>query len=149
LAASIAAFWLFPAALKLLPRHYTSLALLSVLNLSFAILWGSYNYGGASSPFLLWFLVVPLLPFFFLGSSTKTRVIIFAQIIGGLSAFYAAFLSENSFPSHIPVEDMVGIGIISAFCAATYVFLMASYYSSVVDSQSELLKEIDRHQNTM
>jgi signal transduction histidine kinase/ActR/RegA family two-component response regulator len=149
LALSIAAFWLFPIALKLLPRHYTSLALVSVLNLSFAILWGSYNYGGASSPFLMWFLVMPLLAFFYLGSSTKTRVIIFAQIIGGLSAFYAAFLSENSFPSHIPVQDMVGIGIISAFCAATYVFLMASYYSSVVDSQSELLKEIDRHQTTM
>ncbi len=26
---------------------------------------------------------------------------------------------------------------------------MASYYSSVVDSQSELLKEIDRHRGTM
>ena len=149
LAASIGAFWLFPIALKLLPRHYTPLALLSVVNLSSAILWGSYHYGGASSPFLMWFLVVPLLAFFYLGSSNQTRVIIFAQIAVGLAAFYAAYLSENSFPSHIPVQQMVGIGVISAFCAATYVFLMASYYSSVVDSQSELLKEIDRHQGTM
>jgi signal transduction histidine kinase/CheY-like chemotaxis protein len=149
LAASIAAFWLFPIALKLFPRHYTTLALVSVLNLSWAILWGSYHYGGVSSPFLMWFLVVPLLAFFYLGSNTKTRVIIFAQIIVGLAAFYAAYLSENSFPNHIPVQEMVGIGIISAFCAATYVFIMASYYSSVVDSQSELLKEIARHQETM
>ena len=102
-----------------------------------AILWGSYHYGGASSPFLMWFLVMPLLAFFYLGSSTKTRLIIFAQIIVGLSAFYAAFLMENSFPSHIPIHQMVGVGVVSAFCAATYVFLMASYYSSVVDSQSE------------
>jgi len=149
LAAQIAAFWLFPLALKLFPRHYQALALLSVFNLSSAILWGSYNYGGASSPFLMWFLVVPLLAFFYLGSTLKTRMIIFAQIALGLLAFYAAFAMDNSFPSHIPIQEMVGIGVISAFCAATYVFFMASYYSSVVDSQSELLKEIDRHQATM
>jgi signal transduction histidine kinase/CheY-like chemotaxis protein len=149
LAAFIAAFWLFPPLLKAFPRHYTMIAMISVLNLSSAILWGSYHYGGASSPFLMWFLVVPLLAFFYLGSTTKTRVLIFAQIIVGLSAFYAVYLTENAFPSHIPVQEMVGVGIISAFCAATYVFLMASYYSSVVDSQSELLKEIDRHQGTM
>ncbi|WP_127600022.1 ATP-binding protein [Nitratireductor alexandrii] len=149
LAASIAAFWLFPVALKLLPNHYTGLALLSVFNLNFAILWGSYHYGGASSPFLMWLLVMPLLAFFYLGSNMNTRIIIFAQIAFGLASFYAAFLLENSFPAHIPVQDMVEIGVISAFCAATYVFFMASYYSRVVDSQSELLKEIDRHQDTM
>ena len=149
LAAQIAAFWLFPIALRLWPAHYTTLALVSTFNLSSAILWGSYHYGGVSSPFLMWFLVVPLLAFFYLGSRTRTRVIIFAQIAIGLSAFYGAYLLENSFPSHIPIHQMVGIGVISAFSAATYVFVMASYYSSVVDSQSELLKEIDRHQNTM
>ncbi|HMQ57232.1 MAG TPA: ATP-binding protein [Rhizobiaceae bacterium] len=149
LGASITAFWLFPVALKILPRHYSSLAMLSVLNLTFAVLWGSYNYGGASSPFLMWILVIPLLAFFYLGSGTVTRIVIFAQITAGLAAFYAAYLMDNSFPVHIPIEQMVGTGIISAFCASTYVFLMASYYSSVVDSQSELLKEIERHQATM
>lgn len=149
LAAQIAAFWLFPALLKLFPAHYTTLALVSVFNLSSAILWGSYNYGGVSSPFLMWFLVMPLLAFFYLGSNTRTRIIIFAQIALGLAAFYAAYWRQNSFPLHIPVENMVEIGMISAFCAATYVFLMSAYYSSVVDSQSELLKEIDRHQQTM
>ncbi len=68
-------------------HQYTALALLSVLNLSSAILWGSYHYGGASSPFLMWFLVVPLLAFFYLGSNVKTRVLIFAQITIGLAAF--------------------------------------------------------------
>lgn len=149
LAAQIAAFWLFPALLKLLPNHYTTLALISVFNLSSAILWGSYNYGGVSSPFLMWFLVMPLLAFFYLGSNNRTRIIIFAQIALGLAAFYAAYWRQNSFPLHIPVENMVEVGMVSAFCAATYVFLMSAYYSSVVDSQSELLKEIERHQRTM
>lgn len=149
LTAQIWAFWLFPWALKLFPRHYTTLALISVFNLSSAILWGSYNYGGASSPFLMWFLVVPLLAFFYLGSTNRIRVVIFAQIAVGLAAFYMAYSLDNTFPVHIPVESMVEIGIISSFCAATYVFLMAAYYSAVVDSQSELLKEIDRHEHTM
>ena len=149
LGAQIAAFSLFPALLKLFPNHYTTLALISVFNLSSAILWGSYNYGGVSSPFLMWFLVVPLLAFFYLGSNNRTRLIIFAQIAVGLIAFYAAYWRQNSFPLHISVENMVEIGVISAFCAATYVFVMSAYYSSVVDSQSELLKEIDRHQQTM
>lgn len=149
LAAQIGAFSLFPMLLRLFPRHYGTLALISVFNLSSAILWGSYNYGGVSSPFLMWFLVMPLLAFFYLGSSNKTRIIIFAQIAFGLVAFYAAYRHENSFPLHIPVESMVEIGMISAFSAATYVFLMAAYYSSVVDSQSELLREIDSHEQTM
>ena len=80
LGASITLFWLFPLLVKLFPRHYTALALLSVQNLIFAILWGSYHYGGASSPFLMWLLVVPLLAFFYLGSNTTTRLIVFIQI---------------------------------------------------------------------
>jgi signal transduction histidine kinase/ActR/RegA family two-component response regulator len=149
LASSIFAFWVFPFAVRPLARHYTWLAITSVLNLSFAILWGSYHYGGASSPFLMWLLVVPLLAFFYLGSSLLTRAVIFTQTAVGLGAFYLAFLQENSFPSHIPIHEMVGVGIISAFCATTYVFFMASYYTRVVDSQSELLREIDRHRETM
>ena len=44
---------------------------------------------------------------------------------------------------------MVGIGIISAMSATMYVLLMASYYAQIVDSQSELLREIGRHELTL
>jgi signal transduction histidine kinase/CheY-like chemotaxis protein len=146
---SITAFWFFPFALQFFQKHYSVLALMSVANLSFAILWGSYNFGGASSPFLMWFLVVPLLAFFYLGSGFKTSIAIFSQLLIGIGLFYAAYLSDNSFPVHIAVDKMVGVAMISLLCAATYIFLMASYYATVVDSQSELLKEIDRHQSTL
>jgi signal transduction histidine kinase/ActR/RegA family two-component response regulator len=149
LGASISMFWLFPLLLRLLPRHYTALALVSVQNLIFAILWGSYHYGGASSPFLMWVLIVPLLAFFYLGSNTTTRFIVLSQIGLSLLAFYFAYRWEQSFPLHIPIEQMVGVGMVSAMSAATYVFIMASYYARIVDSQSELLKEIDRHQATL
>lgn len=149
LGASIALFWLFPLLVKLFPRHYTALALLSVQNLVFAILWGSYHYGGASSPFLMWLLVVPLLALFYLGSNTTTRGIVFVQIAAGLGSFYLAYLWDESFPLHFPINQMVGVGIISAMSASIYVFLMASYYARIVDSQSELLREIERHEHTL
>jgi signal transduction histidine kinase/CheY-like chemotaxis protein len=149
LGASITLFWAFPFLVRALPRYYTALALLSVQNLIFAVLWGSYHYGGASSPFLMWLLVVPLLAFFYLGSNTTTRLIVFTQIAAGLGAFYLAYLWDQSFPRHIPIEDMVGIGIISAMSASMYVLMMASYYAQIVDSQSELLREIARHEATL
>jgi signal transduction histidine kinase/CheY-like chemotaxis protein len=149
LGASITLFWLFPLLVKLLPRHYTTLALISVQNLIFAVLWGSYHYGGASSPFLMWLLVVPLLAFFYLGSNPITRISVFAQIAAGLAAFYLAYLWDQQFPSHIPIDNMVGVGIISALSASVYVLMMASYYAQIVDSQSELLREVERHEGTL
>lgn len=148
LALSIYGFWPFLALVKAFPRAYTPLAMLSVLNLTFAILWGTYNYGGTSSPFLLWFVLTPLLAFMYLGSTWTARVFVFAQITLGIAALYGFYL-YGSFPEHIPVSEMVMAGVLSALGANIYVFMMAAYYSSVVDSQSELIKEIDRHQDTL
>ena len=149
LGASITLFWLFPLLIKFLPKYYTVFALLSVQNLIFAILWGSYHYGGASSPFLMWLLVVPLLAFFYMGSNKATRIGVVLQIAVSLGCFYLAYLWDEKFPSNIPIESMVGIGIISALSASLYVFMMASYYAQIVDSQSELLREVARHEGTL
>jgi diguanylate cyclase (GGDEF)-like protein len=150
LAASILAFWPFLALIKLFPRRYTALALLSVTNLNFAVLWGAFHYGGASSPFLMWYMLMPMLAFFYLGSSKAMRISVFAEIVVGLGTYTTAYLiSGKNFPAHIPLEHMVYAGLVSALCSTTYAFFMASYYSSVVDSQSELLKEISRHEETL
>ncbi|MEM9332533.1 MAG: ATP-binding protein [Pseudomonadota bacterium] len=146
---SITLFWTFPLLLKIWPKQYSILAFLSVQNLSFAILWGSYHYGGAQSPFLMWYLVLPLLAFFYLGSGFKTSVAIFIQCTIGLLVFAGVHFVGGASPVHIPLTDMGHISIISAFCASIYVFFMASYYATVVDSQSEFLKEIARHQETL
>ena len=147
LAVSITAFWSFLALIKLFPKQYTILALLSLQNLIFAILWGAFNYGGASSPFLMWILVVPLLAFFYLGA-VRAAPMILLQISVGLAGFYVAYRIDD-FPQHIPISSMVEMGLISAICASVYVFVMASYYAQIVDSQSELLREIKRHQDTL
>jgi signal transduction histidine kinase/CheY-like chemotaxis protein len=148
LGASILMFWAFLLAVKFTPVKYETLALFSVQNLIFAILWGSYNYGGGSSPFLMWLLIVPLLAFFYLGSTTFTRMTIIAEIGLSMMAFYLAYVF-GGFPVHIPLENLATIGILSAVLASAYVFMMAIYYANIIDSQSGLMQEVSRHRETM
>jgi signal transduction histidine kinase/CheY-like chemotaxis protein len=148
LGASITLFWVFLLAVKYTPIKYETLALISVQNLIFAILWGSYHYGGGSSPFLMWLLIVPLLAFFYLGATKLIRLAIIAEIGLSMLAFYASYLS-GGFPVHIPVENLASFGVISAVSASAYVFMMAIYYANIIDSQSGLIQEIERHRGTM
>jgi signal transduction histidine kinase/CheY-like chemotaxis protein len=144
LAASVSLFLCFPFALKW-TGLYNTLAVLSVQNLIFAILWGCYHYGGLSSPFLPWLLTVPLLAFFYLGSAARQRLLVLSLITFNFGGFYVAFAQTHSFPEHIPLSELSGIGIISTLCAAVYVSIMALYYGNVVASQSELEREVRRH----
>jgi len=154
LAGSIMAFFIFPFALRWGSKHfdahkcYNLLALLSVMDLVFAVLWGSYHYAGISSPFLVWLLVVPLLAFFYLGSNRMARYFVFSVTGSGLIAFYLLYQFGGGFPDHVDSDALVPIGIISIICAMAYVTMMAVYYANVVDSQSELYAEIERHQST-
>ncbi len=149
LGASITLFWVLLLAVKYFSHHYEALAFLSILNLTFAILWGAYNYGGVSSPFLIWSVTIPLLAYFYLGSSWISRIAVPVSLLVALAIFYAVYLNGKSFPQHIPLSSMVEAGLISVICACGYVFMMATYYTNVVDSQSELLKEKGRHDETL
>ncbi len=97
-----------------------------------------------SSPFLPWLLTVPLLAFFYLGSGAKQRILVLTLIAVNFAGFYAAY-AEGSFPEHIPLSALSGIGIISTLAAAVYVSIMALYYGNIVASQSELEREVRRH----
>ena len=147
LALSITAFWAFPFALKR-TGAYTALALLSVQNLIFAVLWGAYHYGGVSSPFLPWLLVVPLLAFFYLGPAVRPRLIVLGMIVTNVTLFYVSYALGHSFPEHVPLTALTGIGIMSTLCAAVYVSMMALSYANIVANQSELEHEVQNHRTT-
>jgi signal transduction histidine kinase/CheY-like chemotaxis protein len=147
LATSITIFATFPFLLKW-TGWYTTLAVLSVQNLIFAILWGCFHYGGVSSPFLPWLLTVPLLAFFYLGSGTRARLLVVGLLAINLSVSYAIYRQAPHFPQHIPLSKLSGIGIISTLAAAVYVSIMALYYANVVASQSQLEGEVRRHLQT-
>ena len=123
----------------------SQLALFSVTNLTFVTLFGSYYYGGVSSPFLPWLLTALLLGFFYLGERPFLVVSIFAVNVAG---FYVAYAVNGSFPQQIPLSDLSGVGIISVFSATVYVSMMALYYANVVASQSEIENEVKRHRVT-
>ena len=156
IAASITAFWLFPFLLRL-TGWYNLLAVLSIENLTFVVVWGCYHYGGVSSPFLPWIPTIPLLAFFYLGSGTWQRVLVLGQLGINLITIYAIYAQGITFPVHVPYPGanvnlellkLSGIGIISTVCAAIYVSMMALYYANIVASQSELEREVALHLST-
>jgi signal transduction histidine kinase/CheY-like chemotaxis protein len=143
LTASIIVFWVYPFALRM-TAQINLLALLSVQNLIFAILWGCYQYGGLNSPFMPWLLTVPLLAFFYLGPSLKLRLLVLLIVAVNLVGFFLILRLGGGFPENIPLDRLTGIGIISTLSAAVYVSMMALYYSKVVASQSDLTRRVHR-----
>jgi signal transduction histidine kinase len=134
-------FVLLPFCLKL-ARKLAPLALTSVATLTFVSLYGSYYYGGVSSPFLPWALVALLLGFFYL----RERPLLLFSVYGiNLATFYVAYLLNGGFAERIPLSGLSGVGILSVCCATIYTAMMAIYYASVVTSQSELEQEVQRH----
>jgi signal transduction histidine kinase/ActR/RegA family two-component response regulator len=144
---TITLFWAFPLALKF-TGWFVPLALLSVQNLIFTILWGCYHYGGTSSPLIPWVITVPLLAFFYLGSGKAVRIYVLSIILLNLGAFYAVYSLGHGFPEHIPLEKLSGLGLVSTACAAIYVSMMALYYANIATSQSELEREIKKRLET-
>ena len=112
LAISITAFWIFPFVLRA-GAPYNPLALVSIQNLIFCILWGCYFYGGVTSPTLAWVLVIPLLAFFYLGSSKSLRLIVMTMFAANLAIFSTFYLFGYPIKNDLPVAAMQGLGLVS------------------------------------
>lgn len=148
LAISIISFWVFPFLLKA-RVPYNPLALVSVQNLIFCILWSCYFYGGVTSPTLAWVLTIPLLAFFYLGSSASLRMVVIGMFVLNLAIFCGFyFYGYHPLKDDLPSDAMQGLGLISTVAAALYVAMMALYYAKVQTSQGELEGEMRQHMAT-
>jgi signal transduction histidine kinase len=145
--ALVTSFWTLPFALKLSGR-LVPLAFTTVELLTFVTLFGSYQYGGVSSPFLPWLLNALLLAFFYLGDQPRLRYSVLALFSLNLLGFYAAYALTGAFPERVAIEDMSGLGIASVLSATVYMSMMALYYAYVVASQSALEREVQNHRAT-
>ncbi|WP_188129533.1 HAMP domain-containing sensor histidine kinase [Rhizobium sp. RU20A] len=146
LAASITGFWIFPFVLKA-HGHYNRLALISVQNLLFCILWSCYWYGGVTSPTLPWVLTIPLLAFFYIGETPQLRAPMLGMFAVNMVVFGLSMYLLPA-PGHgIPTAELQGLGIISTTAAALYVAMMAIYYARALASQAEL-EAVMRHHIT-
>jgi signal transduction histidine kinase len=147
LAISITAFWIFPFLLRA-GTPYNPLALVSIQNLIFCILWSCYFYGGVTSPTLPWVLVIPLLAFFYLGSSKSLRLIVMAMFAANLAIFSSFYLFGYPIKNDLPIAAMQGLGLVSTTAASLYVAMMALYYAKIQASQTELESEMRQHMAT-
>src|SRR5664279_5447328 len=147
LAISITSFWIFPFLLRA-GVPYNPLALVSIQNLTFCILWSCYFYGGVTSPTLPWVLVIPLLAFFYLGSSKSLRVIVMIMFAVNLAIFSSLYLFGYHIKNDLPVAAMQGLGLVSTVAASLYVAMMALYYAKIQASQTELEGEMRQHMAT-
>jgi signal transduction histidine kinase len=147
LAISITSFWIFPFVLRA-GAPYNPLALVSIQNLIFCILWSCYFYGGVTSPTLPWVLVIPLLAFFYLGSSKSLRAMVMIMFAANLAIFSGFYLFGYPIKNDLPIAAMQGLGLVSTIAASLYVAMMALYYAKIQASQTELESEMRQHMAT-
>ena len=137
-------FWTLPFALKL-ARNLAMPALYSFCTLVFVSVFGSFFFGGVSSPFLPWFLTAQMLGFFYL---SDRPYLVLGVITANLAAFAAAYGLNGSFPERVPIEELSTVGMISVCAATLYNSMMAIYYAYVMVAQSVLQQEIKDHLET-
>jgi len=139
--ACTAIFWSLPLVLRQTARQRL-VAVISVADLTFVSLYGSFFYGGMSSPFLAWILVALLLGFFYLDEHKLLLLGIFGTFMLGFSAAYAA---NGGFPEQVAPAALASVGALSVCCATVYTSMMAAYYAQVLSLQSHLEQEARRH----
>lgn len=142
----ISAFWAFPLLLKW-TGSYVPLAVLSIQNLIFVILWACYSYGGLSSPFMPWLVTIPLLAFFYLNPQGNMKYWILAMIGANVALLYVLNGLGMQFPD-VDMSNLQGPGILSMVSASAYVAMMAIYYANILASQVDLENEVRQHKET-
>jgi len=136
-------FWALPFVYKLTTDLQLS-ALISVELLAFTALFGSYYYGGVSSPFLPWLIIALLLGFFYLSERPILVVGLFTLNILG---FCLAYLKWG-FPELVSQQQLSTVGWISILSATIYMSWMAIYYANMIAMRSDLEREAERHRET-
>lgn len=127
-------FWLMPFLVRRTGK-LTWPATLSVQALVTLSLFGSFHYGGISSPFLPWILIALLLGFFYLAD--RPRVLLTGVALQ-LATFIGARIVVGQFPMLVPLESLWLVNLISIVSALIYITFVALYYENVMRESSEL-----------
>ncbi len=135
----ICSFWLLPLLLRLTGALWLA-ALLSFQGLAATSLFGSYHYGGFSSPFLPWLVVSLLIGIFY----HAKNVWLVLGIFGIDLLVFLAFVWKRPFGGTIQIHQLEVLGWLSMGSATIYMTWMALYYSAVVSLRSELEAEAQR-----
>ena len=143
LAAAICGFWALPFALRV-RREMWLVSLFSFQGLAMTSLWGSYHYGGFSSPFMPWLVVSLMLGLFYLSKNVRLVLALFAADVVVFSALIWRLPSSAT----VPVEELSVLHWLSISSATLYMAWMALYYAVVVNLRSEFEAEAERSRAT-
>jgi signal transduction histidine kinase len=136
-------FWTLPFVYRWTGSLQLS-ALLSVELLAFTSLFGSYYYGGVSSPFLPWLIISLLLGFFYL---SERPILVVGLFTFNILGFFIAYFAWG-FPVLVSQDELSTVGWISILSATIYMSWMAIYYANMIARRSELEREAERHRET-
>jgi len=143
LIAAISLFWALPFVLRW-TRNLQLSAFISFELLAVSSLFGTYHFGGVSSPFLPWLVVSLLLGFFYL---SERPLLVIGTFFADLAIFAAALVFWGP-DNHIEQAQLAPLGLVSILSATTYVAWMATFYASIVVARSDTEKEAERHRAT-
>ena len=141
LEANLCFFWLMPFLVKWTAK-LTLPATLPVQALVTLSLFGSFFYGGISSPFLPWILIALLLGFFYLADRTRVLLI---GVAAQVCTFVAARVANGEFPMLVPLESLWIVNLISIVSALIYTTFVALYYENVMRESSQLEEAANAH----
>ena len=113
-------------------------AMISVQALVGLSFFGSFYFGGISSPLLPWFLIALVLGFFYLADSTRQVLMLMGV---QLACFVTARLWLGSFPVLIDTADLIVPNMFSIIGAFTYMTILCLFYETVMRSSLRLEKE--------
>jgi signal transduction histidine kinase len=136
-------FWTLPFVYRWCGSLQLS-ALMSVELLAFTSLFGSYYYGGVSSPFLPWLIISLLLGFFYL---SERPILVVGLFTFNILGFCVADLAWG-FPELVPQDQLSTVGWFSILSATIYMSWMAIYYANMIAMRSDLEREAERHRET-
>ena len=139
--ASVLSFFAVPLLVKY-TRSLVWPATVSVLVLVFLSLFGSFFYGGISSPFLPWLLISLLIGFFYLSEHVMT---VLAGVVAELVVFVAARLIVGNFPMLLPLSSLTYVNLLSILSALIYITMLSMYYETVMRSSAELEQATREH----
>lgn len=113
-------------------------AMVSIQALVGLSLFGSFFFGGISSPLLPWFLIAMVLGFFYLAESTKLTLI---GVALQLTCFVAARILFGAFPILLGPESLKLANTFSILAALAYMTLLCLYYETVMRISLNLEQE--------
>ena len=137
LEAAVASFFLIPVVLCV-TRSMQIAAMLSIQLLVGVSLFGSFWFGGISSPLLPWFLIAMVMCFFYLANAIKPAL---CGIAAQLVAFSAARFITGDFPELVANEALLLPNLLSIMAALTYMTLLCLFYEAVMRISLKLEQE--------